>query len=499
MASEELINTPPPGTVLAGKYRVDRVLGHGGMGYVLAATHLHLDEPVAIKFLHAAHAGDSERIARFVREAKAVRKIRSEHVVRVLDVGVLDHGVPYIVMEFLEGSDLDGILRRSGRQAIATAVDFILQTSEALAEAHCQGMVHRDLKPANLFVTKRADGHDLVKVLDFGISKVIDAGGESALTKAGTMLGSPLYMAPEQIRSFSAVDGRTDIWSLAIVLHECLVGRPPFDGDSLPELCGRILDEPAPPIRAKRPDIPEALEQVILRCLAKDPAARFANVAELANALAPFASDFGRQSVATIAGVFATAGIEVPRSSTAPAPIAPVAAPTPTPKTRDRTLFDPTLASQRTPPSATGPFSPVGASTTGKAWGPPRASSPPPITAKKTDDNTAAIAIGAVVAGLAVLGLVGVLVAPAIRARRAEPTASPESAPPPVTVTVTVTASAPPPPPVVDAAVADVPVPDAAPPAIAPAPAPAPVKVDCTEPYVFDATGRKRWKPECVH
>ena len=319
-------DAPPPGALLAGKYRVDRVLGRGGMGVVVAATQLPIDEPVAVKLLHASVVSDPELVLRFEREAKAARKIKSEHVVRILDVGTLETGAPYLVMEHLEGADLDAIVRRMGPQPIAVAIDYLLQAMEALAEAHVQGMVHRDLKPANLFVSRRADGSPLVKVLDFGISKVTGQGGaELHLTKTGAkVLGSPLYMAPEQMRSLRTVDARADIWALGVILYELLAGVPPFNGATMTELCAVILQDPPPPLRGYRPDVPPAIEAAILRCLQKDPAARYPNVAALAYDLAPFASPAGRFSAERVGGVL--------RAMSPPMTSAPVVVSAPPPR-----------------------------------------------------------------------------------------------------------------------------------------------------------------------
>src|SRR5512146_2483854 len=199
------------GDVLAGKYRIDKILGAGGMGVVVAAHHLHLDEKVAIKFLLFEALKNAEVVARFAREARAAVKIKSEHVARVSDVGTLENGSPYMVMEYLEGDDLSHLLAARGRFAVGEAIDFVLQACEAIAEAHVLGIVHRDLKPANLFCIRRADGRLSVKVLDFGISKMntVGAGGaasstggrDQSMTRTSAIMGSPLYMSPEQLQS----------------------------------------------------------------------------------------------------------------------------------------------------------------------------------------------------------------------------------------------------------------------------------------------------------
>jgi serine/threonine-protein kinase len=290
------------GEVLAGKYRVDRVLGEGGMGVVVAAHHLQLDTRVAIKFLLPAMLSAPEAVARFTREARAASKITSEHVARVRDVGTLDTGAPYMVMEFLDGGDLAAWLQQRGRLDVGQAVDFVLQASEAIAEAHSLGIVHRDLKPANLFCLQRADGLLSIKVLDFGISKVSDA-NDGSVTKTTAVMGSPLYMSPEQMTSSRDVDHRTDIYSLGVILFELLTGAVPFRGDSFPEICVKIATQPAPPLRSFRPEAPEALDAVVKRCLEKDRTKRFGSIGELAQALAPFAPEGSFTNAARISRV----------------------------------------------------------------------------------------------------------------------------------------------------------------------------------------------------
>jgi serine/threonine-protein kinase len=284
---------PRVGEIFAEKYRIESVLGLGGMGIVLAATHIHLEERVAIKLLLPAIAENPEYVARFLREGRAAIKIRSEHVGRMIDVGKPAVGSPYLVMEHLVGTDLSRVLEARGPLPVAVAVDYLLQAGEALAEAHAMGTVHRDLKPGNLFLTTRADGSECVKVLDFGISKVaegITPSADYSMTKSTTLMGSPLYMSPEQLRSLRSVDHRTDIWALGVILFEMLVGTPPFEGDTLPDLSVKIIVTEPPLLRSKRPDAPAALEAILSRCLEKDIAKRVADVAELASLLAPFGS-----------------------------------------------------------------------------------------------------------------------------------------------------------------------------------------------------------------
>lgn len=281
-----------PGEVLAGKYSVERIIGSGGMGVVVVAVHVDLYERVALKFLLPEAMQVPEVVARFAREARAAFKLKSEHVGRVIDMGTLESNVPYIVMEYLEGGDLDHVLEERGPLPIGEAVEYVLQACEALAEAHTLGIIHRDLKPANLFLTRRRDGTPCVKVLDFGLSKVgvaIEPRRKgTGLTGTRQMLGSPLYMPPEQVSASRDVDVRSDIWALGVILFELLANSPPFVADTLPELQGKVLGGMPEKLSAYRPDAPPGLEAVITKCLQKDRANRYANVAEFAAALVPF-------------------------------------------------------------------------------------------------------------------------------------------------------------------------------------------------------------------
>jgi eukaryotic-like serine/threonine-protein kinase len=299
-----------PGEVLAGKFKVERVLGAGGMGVVVAARHLELDERVAVKFLHPEAMLSGEAGARFVREARAAVKIKSEHVARVIDVGRLENGAPYIVMEYLEGSDLAARVDQ-GPLSIEDAVDYVVQACDAMAEAHALGIVHRDLKPANLFLIRRSDGAGLVKVLDFGISKVqVPDTADAGLTKTSAVMGSPFYMSPEQMKSSKDVDSRTDVWSLGVILYELLAGRPPFQGDTLPELLSAIMLEPPPPLQSLRSEIPLPLAAVLTKVLQKDRTQRYQNVGELASALAPFAPRRTRHTLERV--IKLSGGVEAP-------------------------------------------------------------------------------------------------------------------------------------------------------------------------------------------
>ncbi len=299
MTSEGAYRPPQAGEVIAGKYRIQRILGEGGMGCVVAARHLYLNQDVAIKFLQPAGAGDPQYTARFLREAQAAATIKSEHVVRVVDMGALDNGAPYMVMEYLDGKDLGQLVDAQGPLPVADAVDYVLQASEALAEAHAAGLVHRDIKPPNLFLARRTDGSPLVKLLDFGIAKSQNPVNGS-LTATGASMGSPSYMSPEQVRSSKDVDARSDIWAMGATLYELLTGRPPFEAETFSALCAAIMVDAPAPLRKLRPDAPAALEKVILRCLEKDPNKRFADVAAFAQALAPFASPTAQISIERI-------------------------------------------------------------------------------------------------------------------------------------------------------------------------------------------------------
>ena len=283
MTTEEWV-----GQIIGGKYRVKGLLGKGGMGLVLHGEHLRLDEEVAIKLLLPAMREVAGMTTRFLREAQAASKIKSRHVARVTDVDVMPDGTPYMIMEYLDGMSLAWLRKQRGALPIPDAVRYVLEACDAIAEAHALGIVHRDLKPANLFLAQGRDGDEIVKVLDFGISK-IDAPGEQDTTKTGQMMGSPKYMAPEQMLSMHDVDGRSDIWSLGAILYDFVAGRTPFVAETTPQLCSLVLHGTPLPPRQFRADLPEALEAVILRCLERQPDKRFASVAELVAALAPFA------------------------------------------------------------------------------------------------------------------------------------------------------------------------------------------------------------------
>ncbi len=275
------------GSIIGGRLRVEQIIGAGGMGIVVAATHLELGNRVAVKVLRDEIAQNPTIVERFIREARAVVNLRTEHVCRVLDVGRLDNGAPYIVMEMLAGVDLSRSIAQRPLP-IAMAVDYVMQACIAIGEAHAAGIVHRDLKPANLFVTRRPDGGPLVKVLDFGIAKAMEAGG-AHLTHTTGMMGSPGYMSPEQLLSARDVDVRTDIWALGVTLYQLMSARMPFPAPTLTEIAIKVATDPPDPL-----DVDPQLRAVIWRCLEKDRERRYPSVAALSADLSRFASSDGR-------------------------------------------------------------------------------------------------------------------------------------------------------------------------------------------------------------
>jgi len=294
------------GAVVDGKYRVESVIGSGGMGVVFQARHLSLRERVAIKVLKQDRAGRPGGVDRLLREARAAASIRNRHVVRVLDVGTLPNAQPFIVMEYLEGEDLATRLGRSGALPVCDAVDYVLEACEAVAEAHALGIVHRDLKPANLFLERRASGATSVKVLDFGVARflaghsdAIDAA--SALTSSHSFVGSPAYVSPEQLTMPDEVDTRADVWALGIILHEMLSGTQPFKAATLALTCTKILQEPVPAL--SRSDVAPELARALAGALEKDRERRFTTLLELGRALAPHGSASARASLAEIQAI----------------------------------------------------------------------------------------------------------------------------------------------------------------------------------------------------
>jgi serine/threonine-protein kinase len=291
---------PREGEVLDEKYRIGRTIHSGAMAVVACARHLMLDELVAIKFLGSEAAAQPSAVKRFVLEARAAACIKSHHVVRVFDI-VVRTGLPYIVMEYLRGSNMADWLGRNGRLSPQEAVDVVLQVCEVVAEAHALGFVHRDLKPANLFVVHGAEGVESVKVLDFGIAKnPIRSSSHGTWNAASTenwaILGSPFYMSPEQMESAHEVDARADIWALGVVLFELLSGNVPYEGRSLVEIYSKIVSNPPPSLN---PSLccPPDLEHVIRRCLSTRRETRYADIGALARDLAQFGSNWSIPSV----------------------------------------------------------------------------------------------------------------------------------------------------------------------------------------------------------
>lgn len=302
-------------SIIAGKYRVERRIAEGGNGIVVEAMHLALRQPVAIKYLKPGPRASASVVDRFEREGRLAAQLTSEHVVRVHDVGELDDGSPFMVMELLKGRNLSTVLEESGPLPIPRAVDYVLQTCDALAQVHALAIVHRDIKPENLILADRPSNTPIVKVIDFGISKSAPERDQSGLwareTSKNDRLGTPVYMSPEQLRSSTEVDARTDIWSIGVTLHELLTQTLPFEGEDLPQLCTNIVLSSPVKLRAVRPGAPPELEAIILKCIEKSPADRFRNVGELAQALAPFGPPGAQERAERIKEVLRVSGVSI--------------------------------------------------------------------------------------------------------------------------------------------------------------------------------------------
>jgi eukaryotic-like serine/threonine-protein kinase len=349
------VDEPPvqPGDMLAGKYRVERVLGRGAMGVVVAASQVALDRTVALKFMTPGAQHLQQYVGRFHREALAAAKIQSQHAAKVLDFGTLESGAPYIVMEYLDGRDLAATIRDKGPFDVDQAVTLILQVCEALGEAHTLGIVHRDIKPANLFLTKGPDGSPCLKLVDFGVAKMKSS--DLSLTGSMAVLGSPLYMSPEALNGAKDLDGRTDIWALGVSLYEMLAGVPPFLADTIEALIGAICMQSPLALQEYRPDVPAGLSAVIEQALEKKRDRRFPTVAAFAAALAPYARGQPASYVERVAKVqsadvvparqterllpIPAVGVEAPvATKVASSGAAPVSAAVPAASTRGDTL-----------------------------------------------------------------------------------------------------------------------------------------------------------------
>jgi serine/threonine-protein kinase len=293
------------------KYLIERELGVGGSGVVVGARHHELDERVAIKFLLPGRPQSRDAVERFRREARAANRIKNQHVVRIFDVSQTSTGIPYIVMEYLDGIDLERMLLQSPQRQlpIRDAVEFMLQACEVLAECHGNGIVHRDLKPSNLFCVHGADGLPVIKVLDFGISKLGSVTAEQSTTGEHTIMGSPRYMSPEQFDSSTDVDQRADIWALGVILYELVTGSAPFADDNLLKIWRKVEHEVPLPLERLRRDAPAALTPIVMKCLEKDPRRRYPNVAELAKAILPFGPERSRGSVTRIVRIVEAPGV----------------------------------------------------------------------------------------------------------------------------------------------------------------------------------------------
>jgi serine/threonine-protein kinase len=284
---------PEPGTLFAGRYRIERLLGVGGMGSVLLARHEVIGQHVALKLLHPEAASSPAAVERFVKEARAASKIEGQHVVHIYDVGTDDgtpKGRPYLCMEYLRGKDLGQVFDTQGPLPAYEVCSALLDASIALAQAHSVGIVHRDLKPSNLFYAEQPAGKAVLKVLDFGIAKMDDGLGSVHATSTGMIMGTPSYMAPEQMRSSKMVDARADIWALGVIAYELLTGRLPYQGDSLGDILFAVVEKPPPWPHQLRPELGAELSGVVMKCLQRDPDKRFATVTELSDALEPFAT-----------------------------------------------------------------------------------------------------------------------------------------------------------------------------------------------------------------
>lgn len=315
-----LPSLPAEGDLVQGRYRVLHELGRGGMGIVVGARDERLQREVALKVVLPKMMGSAEAIERFINEARSLAQVDSRHVVRVMDCGTINEpaasaGLPFMVLELLRGEDLFSIVARAGTLPVAQVVRLGLDACAGLAAAHSRGIVHRDLKPENLFLAVESDGTQCLKILDFGIAR---SHAQRRLTRGKLGVGSPGYMSPEQVEGSGSVDCRSDVWGLGVVLYELLANRPAFAAEEPRQLCLQILTTDATPLSELRSDLPLGLVQVVERCLQRDPARRFANVAELAEALAPLAEPL--PSSAAVVGIRHQFEVDDERSGLRPLP-----------------------------------------------------------------------------------------------------------------------------------------------------------------------------------
>lgn len=406
---------PQVGDVVDDKYEIERVVGQGGMGVVFAAKHLMLDHPVALKFLWSPTALSEAGKQRFLREGQAALRIESDHVTRVMDVGVTDRGAPYVVMELLRGRDVRSTLATEGPLPWREVVRIALQALDAVGAAHEAGVIHRDLKPANLFLVQ-AHQDQRVKVLDFGVSKVTGDQKSTSLTTTQATLGSPVYMAPEQMEDASKVDARADVWSIGATMFEMTTGVPPFGGSTLAALHRAILESKGVSVRDRVPDVPRSIDAVIRRSLSVDPAGRYENGKAMREALEEAMADLQDGSphrwsaslrrtlllVGTAAAVMAVATLFWMRSGAQASPPAPEAAPSFLPAAFSGTPPAPTSgAAMAAPPS-------LSVSTTVASTGPPRSDftpttpSPPRLGAPAVAREVPAAAVPAAASASAV-------------------------------------------------------------------------------------------------
>ena len=452
------VERPAIGRVIGGKYRIERPLGAGAWAQVFLAEHVDLHSKVAIKILTNWQNCGEKQLGRFLREARSAARLKTIHVCRVLDVGRTEEGAPFTVLEHLDGTDFQHVVEERGQLDPATAVEYVLQACEGLAEAHASGIVHRDLKPANMFLTASPDGSPLVKILDFGISKEMTGQKiDIHLTRSTDLLGTPFYMSPEQLRDAAEVDARTDIWSMGVILWRMLSGVMPFEGGSFAELCVSIMTGP-PPSRGLE-QIPSGLVDTLYRCLEKDPARRFENVRQLAGALSHWLSGEESSRVSRISRVLARYGSAAEQTAGGPPRLA-----TPVPVAAIGAL-DPTADGGAPSLAVTTPL-PFASPAAGPRW--------------RRMVFIASIAAGLAMAGVAIILLLSRDDAPSA--------AAPHDAAPSAAQPTAVAAEPPPAPAAVDAAPAPAAVPPRAPVRRAihkkkPAPAPAPAKPPPTSLY----------------